>query len=142
MAGVLFVACIPTKEYERELNPSLNGEKKSKNKRNVTIAQKNDFDTSHDAEQVSLLADSVDSSDSDETMSLSQEQCSIITEKSKICITPKKGCLDQSKESSQSKNDESGGKDKRKVSRLEILPDTSMEEVSCPHTHTQNVIPE
>lgn len=124
MAGVLFVACIPSKEYERELNPTLNPEKKPSSKRNVTILQKSEYDGA-DGEQVSLLADSVDSPDSDENSS--QDHCSMITEKSKTTVSSKKSSVDYSKDI---KSDESAGKESKKVSKLEILPDTSMEEVS------------
>lgn len=128
MAGVLFVACIPTKEHERELNQSLNKEKKSSG-RNVTISQKNDFDSNTDAEQVSLLADTIDSPDSDpETLLSPQDQCSLVVEKNKG-TTSKKNAMDLLKDPSQAKNEDGGKKEKRKHSKLEILPDTSMEEV-------------
>ncbi|KAK6620158.1 hypothetical protein RUM44_006559 [Polyplax serrata] len=127
MAGVLFVACIPTKEHERELNPTLNKEHKSSGKqRNVTILQ------DEEAEQVSLLADTIDSPESEDTFSLQgQDQCSLVTEKNKVVISPKKVSLDNTKESSpHTKSDDVDKKEKRKQSRLEILPDTSMEEIT------------
>lgn len=121
MAGVLFVACIPTKEHEKETNPYLSRENKTSSKPNVTI--ENEIGkTDGDCERVSLLTQDLDEA--------KKEMCLTTPEKNKGM--QKKGSWDRLKDlaSPNSKSDDMKNKEKRRGSRLEILPDTNMEEVS------------
>lgn len=112
MAGVMFIACIPTKEHERDAYPLPSEEKKAK-KRNVKIEQGNDVSLDID-EQVSLLADEEDSEKSPSDKSAAERA----------------SADKETKTGGDEEDDSRRQKGKHKKDKLEISPDSSMEEVS------------
>lgn len=120
-SGVVFVACIPTKEHEKDSNPYLLSNKKQSDKPNVTITQENER---RDSETVSLLAEDTDF----KPIEPGGDACQQTPEK-----LTKKGSWNRLKDlaSPNSKASEEDGKAKGKKChvKLDFSPDTSMEEV-------------
>lgn len=102
MAGVLFMACIPTKEHEKELNPHLDGKSNGKANVNVRIASESEGET-------------VELRRSENAQEKGKQEP----------LLPKKGSWDRLKDAASPQKTE----EKRRKSKMEVMPDTSMEEV-------------